>query len=286
MKKLLIVVLLLSITSPLCATEDHLQQGANHLSAGNYKKAVRSFELAIKATRDSAGAYKGLGMAYYKLGNYEIGYDVEMLSAAVTAFNQSLALKQDPEVCFFLGLSHLALYDKQNAEAAYECLKSTDPKLAGQLAEKLSAYVKPAKFNYSHSPAPQGDSTTSVVIEGNRVLVPVTVTYRDRPVQAMLLLDTGASVTVISERLAEQLGVDAKDTHRAMATVADGRDVECRWFIVDTLAVGPKSYPGLRPAIVPGSGMKGEDGLLGMDFLKNFRYHVDFSRNVIEWNKR
>jgi len=171
MKKLLMVSLPLFIASPLFAAEDYLTEGARHLTSGNYQKAVRSYELAVKTDRDAAQAYKGLGLAYYKMGNFEVAYDVEMISAAVNAFNRSLAIKKDPEVCYFLGLSYLVLYDKKNAETAYLCLKSADSNLAGALAERISSYVKPARFNYTHTTAPEGDST-SVVIEGNRVLVP------------------------------------------------------------------------------------------------------------------
>ena len=284
MKKLLIVSLSILLASPLGASDDFLNQGARHLNAGNYQKAIRSYESAIKTKQDGAAAYKGLGLAYYKLGNYEIAYDVEMISAAANAFNQSLVMKYDPEVGYLLGLSYLALDDKENAETAYASLKSRDPALAGKLAEKISAYVKPARFNYTRSAAPRSDAT-SVLIDGNRVLVPVTLSYRGRAVNSTLMLDTGASVTAISEGVADRLGVEARDTYPALVTVADGRNVGCRWFVADSLAVGPKSTPQLRTAILPGS-LPGVDGLLGMDFLKTVRYHVNFSRSVIEWNSR
>jgi predicted aspartyl protease len=284
MKKLLIIILLLLSTTSLHAAENYLDQGNTHLSTGNYDKAIRSFELAVKNKQNSAKAYKGLGKAYYQLGNCEIAYNVEMIAAAVRAFDQSLAIKADPEVSYLLGLSYLALYEKEKAETAHASLQSADPVLAEKLAARIAAYVKPARFNFTPSTAPQGDQT-AVVIEGNRVLVPVNVSYRDHSANATLLLDTGASVTSISERLAAQLGVAAHDTNPAMAIVADGRTVSCRWFVTDLIAVGPKSIPYLRTAILPGS-MAGVDGLLGMDFLRNLRYHVNFSRNVIEWNSR
>jgi predicted aspartyl protease len=134
------------------------------------------------------------------------------------------------------------------------------------------------------SPAPQSNQTP-VLINGNRVLVPVTLSYRGRSARATLLLDTGASMTTISERLAAQLGVDPADTGSGTATVADGRTVGSRWFVADALAVGPKNHSRIRTSILPGSGGANYDGLLGMDFLKNLRYHVNFSRNVIEWGR-
>lgn len=285
MKTLFIVSLLLGIASSLSAGGDYLHEGAAQLDAGNYRKAIRSYQLAIENTQDRAEAYKGIGLAYYRLGNYEIGYDLELISAAVNAFNQSLAQKQDAEVCYLLGVSYLALYDKKNAEATYAALKAIDSGLAAKLAQKIAAYVNPARFTHTPGSTP-AQPVTSVAIEGNQVLVPVTLSYRGRSVQAMLLLDTGASVTTITERLAARLGVDPVDTGLATVTVADGRSVGSRWFVADALAVGTKSVRQLQTAILPGSGGAGHDGLLGMNFLKNFRYHVDFSRKVIEWKAR
>ena len=91
MQKLLTIPFLLFMASSLCVAEDYLDQGAGHLSAGNYLKAVRSYELALKSKQDDAAAYKGLGTAYFGLGDLGIAYNVEMIAAAVSAFNQSLS---------------------------------------------------------------------------------------------------------------------------------------------------------------------------------------------------
>lgn len=127
------------------------------------------------------------------------------------------------------------------------------------------------------------DDLTRVVIKENRVLVPVTLSYRGRSVEASLLLDTGASVTTINERIANILGIDAADVRAGKATVADGRSVGSYSFLADSITVGVRSLPRIQASILPGSGGEGYDGLLGMNFLKNFRYHVDFNRSVIEW---
>jgi hypothetical protein len=124
---------------------------------------------------------------------------------------------------------------------------------------------------------------TPVVINGNKVLVPVLLSFHGRSAVTRLLLDTGASVTTISGRMASRLGVEASDVKAGKATVADGRSAKSYEFVSDSLSFGSQIQYGVRTFILPGSGGEGYDGLLGMDFLKNYRYHVDFDRCVIEW---
>jgi len=126
-------------------------------------------------------------------------------------------------------------------------------------------------------------NVTPVVMTGNRVLVPVTVSFHGRSVETRLLLDTGSTMTTINERLAGALGVEDSDVRSGRARVADGRSVQGYSFTAGSLTVGSQARNNITLSILPGSGGEGYDGLLGMDFLKNFRYHVDFDRGVIEW---
>jgi clan AA aspartic protease (TIGR02281 family) len=125
---------------------------------------------------------------------------------------------------------------------------------------------------------------TPVRLRGNQAIVPVRINYRNATVDAWLLLDTGATVTVISTALADRLGIRAASTEGRPAQLADGRVVETARVRVDSLAVGPKQKHNAEVAIMPSGGPSmGFDGLLGMNFLGDFRYHVDVNSQVIEW---
>lgn len=130
---------------------------------------------------------------------------------------------------------------------------------------------------------PSVSSSTPVIINGNQVIVPVTITFRGRSITARLLLDTGATVTTINEAVAAQLGVGHADVKAGNTTVADGRSLGSHKFKADSLAVADRILPNADTSILSGSGGKGYEGLLGMNYLKNFRYHVNFDRSVIEW---
>ena len=124
---------------------------------------------------------------------------------------------------------------------------------------------------------------TPVIIRENLVIVPVRLTFRGRNVEAMLLLDTGATITTINTRVAIQLGIEGKDTRPGQSIVADGRSIGSYECAVDLLSVGPRTLSQPHLSIIPGVGGVGYDGLLGMNFLKKFRYHIDFNRSVIQW---
>jgi len=125
---------------------------------------------------------------------------------------------------------------------------------------------------------------TSVRMRGNQAIVPVRISYRNAVVDSWLLLDTGATVTVISTALADRLGIRAANTEGRLAQLADGRVVETARVRVDSLAVGPKQKYNAEVSIMPSGGPSmGFDGLLGMNFLGDFRYHVDVNSQVIEW---
>lgn len=126
-------------------------------------------------------------------------------------------------------------------------------------------------------------SSTPVTIKGNQVVVPVAILFRGRTVAVRLLLDTGASVTTISETVAQELGVSSADVKRLKTTVADGRKVDSYHFKAESLSVSDRALANAEITIIPGSGGKDYDGLLGMNYLKNHRYHVNFENRIIEW---
>jgi clan AA aspartic protease (TIGR02281 family) len=125
---------------------------------------------------------------------------------------------------------------------------------------------------------------TAVRIRGGRVLVPVELFNGHTVVRTHLLLDTGATITTISENLAARLGIGAQQTWPSTARVADGRIVPTRLASLNRLDVGRKSQQNAMVSILSGSGDGGEsEGLLGMSFMQHFRYELDFENAVIRW---
>ena len=129
-----------------------------------------------------------------------------------------------------------------------------------------------------------GEHYTGVMVRGNKVIVPVTFSYRGNLVQARMLLDTGASLTAIFPSLANRLGIQPDHGQRAVGRIADGSFIEAQHMRVEYMQVGPKVQQHSEVVVLQQSGPSmGFDGLLGMSFLGDFRYHVNLQNSTIEW---
>jgi hypothetical protein len=124
---------------------------------------------------------------------------------------------------------------------------------------------------------------TPVKIERNQVLVPVSVTYHGREAHVNMLMDTGASSTVFHRDALERL--DAMSKSAGYARVAGGSVIKMSSIEFDRIKVGPYKARNIRSYVIENKSPGGAfDGLLGMDFLMNIKYEVDFERKVIIWS--
>ena len=138
-------------------------------------------------------------------------------------------------------------------------------------------------FNKSQNKMKRDKGESRVVVVGNQVLVPVTFQNDFRKVDALLLLDTGAAITVLHRDVAEQLKL--KPLKKGRAQVVGGKTIPMTLTMIDSLETGGVRKNNLQVGIIDHQGMQTRDrGFLGMNFLQGLRYKINYQKQTIQWD--
>ncbi len=123
---------------------------------------------------------------------------------------------------------------------------------------------------------------TIVRIQGNRVLVPVKVALGNRVAKLHLLLDTGASTTVFHRQALASFDLPSGKLYQAK--VAGGGTVPSEKIRFQRIEIGPFRQNMSFAMVIDHKGQDLPfDGMLGMDFLRDHPYSIDFSKGILTW---
>jgi hypothetical protein len=155
---------------------------------------------------------------------------------------------------------------------------------AAEISEALQNIIRKRREIDSERRKRESESktyTTSVRIKGNHVLIPVKLGYGRKEIQAMFVLDTGAEITVMHQDIADRLNI--RGTKKGFVRVAGGQKVEVGVAKLNHLKVGPHEKKDLTAVIMSPESPTHYNGLLGMNFLRDLEYSIDFENRLIRW---
>lgn len=113
--------------------------------------------------------------------------------------------------------------------------------------------------------------------DGDHIIVDTLI---DGRVTAQLMVDTGASIVLISSNIANRLGVEYEGiTTEIDIIMADGSTAKAKPMILESVKVGDAEVKKVQAAILEKDVIGGVDGLLGMSFLSHFVIKVDSASN-------
>lgn len=126
---------------------------------------------------------------------------------------------------------------------------------------------------------------TPVMVHGNRVMIPAEVSVGNRIAHLVLLLDTGASATVLHRQALSKLNLPKGE--KVKARVAGGQNLDSEKIPFRYIEVGPHRKSDMPAMVIETQGPQLPfDGMLGMDFLREHPYRIDYDREMVFWEFR
>lgn len=106
--------------------------------------------------------------------------------------------------------------------------------------------------------------------------------YGERQAEALLLLDTGASITILHQDIADQLKI--KQLQKVKLLTLGGKSIQAHVAKLNFAILGPHQKENIYAGIIDYQGPKvAYQGLLGMNFLRNIEYGIDFKNQTLLW---
>jgi clan AA aspartic protease (TIGR02281 family) len=114
----------------------------------------------------------------------------------------------------------------------------------------------------------------------------VTDVLLNRKVKTELIVDTGATDTVISASLAKKLGISLNKGQNVLCQVANGSTVSGKQINIKEVRVGGAKVYNVQAVVLDSGEIGNSPGLLGMYFLNNFVFKVDTEKELLVLQRR
>ena len=230
---------------------------------------IAFYQKAIELDPKFAPAYYRLGAIYFRQAEYDLA--AENFATFLLHASETDRQRYNIELYF----------SPEDLEAIREATEEPGPEEVEQEVAAEPAEVESAETaeEVSTETSEEVESIVRFSTSNGHMVVPVLL---NESRTSSLLFDTGASITVLSTKLAQSLGlVAAVGKTIRLKTVA--ADVRAKVATLDSITVGGLSRSDFPVAVVDlNLGTSGRfEGILGMDFLGNYTIRIDNQANRI-----
>ena len=251
--------------------------GAIFCRQANYELADQEFTKFLKYSSDA-------DKQVYDIYVYYSPSDVARLSAEKIN-GQAPAEVAEKETASEGEKEKLEATEKEITEqSSEESLEATEKEAIEQNGEETSETTEKETTEPTSEEVEQETSEVVMTIVrffpvDGHILVPVEL---NGILEARVLVDTGAGITVLSKELAEKLELEEESGHsitlKTMAT-----EIQAQLATLSSIKVGNLTQNNLRVAVIelPFGEERKFDGVLGMDFMNNYKIHIDNENNRI-----
>jgi len=171
---------------------------------------------------------------------------------------------------YFIALARTQLSQNRLDEARQSLfLVESDPRVSDEARQLLSQIEDTVTFSQANQ------ISIPLIRQGEHFLIDARINDR---VAVRLLIDTGASMTVLREDILLAAGIfkPARSSLQLFST-ANGL-VEGAVYRLDNLSIGDQNVANIEVAALGLASLHSADGLLGMNFLKHFKFFIDQSK--------
>jgi clan AA aspartic protease (TIGR02281 family) len=160
-------------------------------------------------------------------------------------------------------------------------LHNVPPKLRGN-ASRIQAQESPRVAEPEKLPPPK---KASVPMERHGEVVIIEATLNNKR-SAKFVVDTGASYTLISSALARDLSIDVGENTKTMPFQTANGLINAPVTRLDSISVGGMEIRNLTTAVHDAIPDPQVAGLLGLNFLSNFRMDIDTQKRILHLEKK
>lgn len=251
--------------------------------SGYWAEAARTFQLAFSYAEAQPGQRSRVAQAF---DQFVHAMDQQLASEqrwqTLISFYETLEqldLSRPPEQ---LRLGQLYLTHGETAAGRNLLERLTGHPSVGAQASALLNNNAASVQTERQPPPPVGSIPLQAI--GSHYALPLTLDGRQ---QVRLVIDTGASITTLSQQAFDRVSASARFTELGpqLFNTAGGTS-RGMVYRVDSLQIGEHRLTDVPIAVLDFNTPGNIDGLLGMNVLRNFRFEVDQDQEVLKLQPR